>query len=121
MISILRLWSLYHGSEGGKFGGRHLTEWLVVEATIAIICSCLPTLRPLIVRMFSKIKLDRKTPQKLRTYMASKFTRQSTRTAELGESERNTSPSSRKGDYKAIHIMTEFSLSSESNRPGNFH
>lgn len=118
MISILRLWSLYHGPADGIVGGRYLAEWLVVEVTVAIICSCLPTLRPLIVRMFSNIKLNRKTPEKVRTYMVNKFARQPTKTAELEETERNTSPSSRKADYKAIHIMTEFSLSSESNRPG---
>lgn len=52
------------------WAGRSLGIWTAVEMDVAIICCCLPPLRPLIARALTRLKLDRGL-ERGRSYLSS--------------------------------------------------
>ena len=52
------------------WAGRSLGIWTAVEMDVAIICCCLPPLRPLVARILTRMKLD-KGLDRSRSYLSS--------------------------------------------------
>ncbi|KAH7067024.1 hypothetical protein BKA63DRAFT_425415 [Paraphoma chrysanthemicola] len=57
IVSILRLHSLYLASitKDPTYENVGVANWSCIELNTAILCACLPTLRPLIVRLFPSL------------------------------------------------------------------
>lgn len=57
VTSVLRLFAIINGgfNHNKIWAGRSATMWSAIEANMAIICSCLPTLRPLATRFWVKL------------------------------------------------------------------
>ncbi|RDH23231.1 hypothetical protein M747DRAFT_338926 [Aspergillus niger ATCC 13496] len=70
--SIVRLSTIVHLLRDPDFtsGNGLAATWSFVESNVAIICACLPPLRPLLVRIFPKL-----IPSRMRSYQRDKDSR----------------------------------------------
>ena len=70
--SILRFTSFFHGSavEDGTWGSVDLMTWTIIEPDVYLIAACLPTYRPLLVKILakSKVSLTSMMPTRRTTY-----------------------------------------------------
>lgn len=57
VVSILRLQSLVHFSESSNptWDNLAVSQWSTVEINVGIICTCMPSIRILLVRLFPKL------------------------------------------------------------------
>ncbi|PSN69649.1 hypothetical protein BS50DRAFT_446823, partial [Corynespora cassiicola Philippines] len=62
VISIVRLTTLYRGlnTKDQYWDNAPTAYWSVVELNTGIICACLPTLRPLVRKMYSRSQASSK-------------------------------------------------------------
>lgn len=65
VVSVLRLLGVIQAFTGGEYdlvwGGQPIMVWMSLEIHLAIVCCCLPPLRPLAARLSSNLKFRERT------------------------------------------------------------
>lgn len=111
IASMLRVLAIIYAPEGRypTWGEQPLVIWTAIETNVAIICSCLPTLRTLATRLWKKVHTSKQIRSTF-SYLSSKGKRSS---GSSGSSTSNSS--SNKEDEKDPGIIicdTEISVDS---------
>lgn len=87
IASMLRILAIIYAPEGRypNWGEQPLVIWTAIETNVAIICSCLPTLRTLATRLWKKIHTSKQIRSTF-SYLSSKGKRSSGSSSSISDS-----------------------------------
>lgn len=111
MVSILRLQSLYFASESTDptYDNVSIAIWSTIELNTAVLCGCLPTLKPLLARTFPRFFQTAHTHGYYQHHNSGRGTRHETKTTHSTAGRRTScgNPHPRPGsDTDELHPQT---------------